>query len=245
MWQADKLAGKFLGDSSVLAAGSEGTVDTLTLPAASCPAATAQDPNQQDAPANSPLHQDMPPQQQQQQQEEQGTPNGTEQPEKRQKTESNRPAEKARGSDSQQQHAVRDAVQPRAPTVIKTEAPAEMAPGAQKPVQASDERIARAMVGRVGKLGMDVIRDTMMCQQALWTEQVQGLFLICMIPPLSALQAFLLCEQWRALRKQPQICLTALQPCSLHSSLTEQHPTSFTKASAAAGLYRWRICIAS
>ena len=164
----------------MLAAGSEGTVGTVTLPAASCPAATAQGPHQQDGPANSRLHQDVPPQQQQQ-----GMPNGMEQPEKRQKTESSRPAEKARGSSSQQQqqqHAVRDAVQPRAPLVIKTDAPDEVAPGAQKPVQASDERIARAMVGRVGKLGMDVIRDTMMCQQALWTEQVQGRFLqICMI----------------------------------------------------------------
>ena len=161
-------------------------MDTFTLPAASCPAATTQGPNQQDAPPNSPLHRDVPPQQQQQQrqQQEQGMPNGMEQPEKRQKTESSRPAEKARGSNwQQQQHAVRDAVQPRAPAVIKTETPAEVAPGAQKPVQASDERIARALVGRVGKLGLDVIRDTMMCQQALWTEQVQGLFLqLCTIP---------------------------------------------------------------
>jgi hypothetical protein len=157
-------------------------VDTVTLPAASCPAATTQGPNQQDATANSPLHRDVPPQQQQQQ--EQGMPNGMEQPEKRQKTESSRPAEKARGSKwQQQQHAVRDAVQPRAPAVIKMETPAEVAPGAQKPLQASDECIAQALVGRVGKLGMDIIRDTMMCQQALWTAQVQGLFLqIYMIP---------------------------------------------------------------
>ena len=221
-------------------------MDTVTLPAANCPAATAQGSNQQDAPANSPLHRDVPPQQQQQQQQERGMPNGMEQPEKRQKTESSCPAEKARGSNwqRQQQHAVRDAVQPRAPAVIKTETPAEVTPGAQKPVQALDERIARALVGRVGKLGMDVIRDTMMCQQALWTEQVQGLLFQIVQSYNCQLCMHSCCREVVHSAQAGQKASDCLAAMPLDCSLTEQHLTFLTKASAAAGLYRWRICTA-
>ena len=38
----------------------------------------------------------------------------------------------------------------------------------------ADDHIAQAMTSKVGKLGMEVIRDTLMCQQALFTEQVRS-----------------------------------------------------------------------
>ena len=157
-------AGKLMGASS------EGTLDTAVLPAAQCcPEGPGQGCLKRRLPTNSLLGMDMP--QQHQHQQPTVHQRSAENADKRQKTEGSRPEALAvKTVVTGQQHAPKDARLPRTPPCIKTEPLSEQRQQTQ-PVQA-DERIAQVVKGRVGKLGMDVIRDTMICQQALFTEQV-------------------------------------------------------------------------
>lgn len=168
-------AGKVMGGSSILAAGSEGTVDTTTLPATSCPecptlAGTKQEVHQ----ANS-KHREEPAGQQGHACEQQRS---EEQQDKRQKVEGQPP------------RAILDRVQgaPQGAVQELAEPPVQICPGqagqpggpvgqAQAPAQHQAEEQAEQLIvarlrARVGKLHMNVIRDTMMCQQAIWKEQV-------------------------------------------------------------------------
>ena len=145
----------------MMGASSQGTIDTAVLPAAQpCPKGPGQGCLKRGLPTNNLLHMNMPQQHQQ-----------TDNAGKRQKTEGSRqeaPATKTVVPG--QQHAPEDARLPKTPPCIKTEPPSEQRQEIE-PIQA-DKRIAQIVKGRVGKRGMDVIRDTMMCQQALFTEQV-------------------------------------------------------------------------
>ena len=150
-----------MGESSLLAAGSEGTVDTVTVPIACCPERPAP---KQEAPVNSLLHKDTPKQQQQ------GQSVMAERPDKRQKVESSRPGVAvAMEIDSCQQQARSEAALHK--TIVIKHKPGTQPQHEQQQVPLEERMAARAQ-GRVGKLGVKVIRDTMMAQQALWTEQV-------------------------------------------------------------------------
>ena len=161
-------ARKALGDSSVLAAGSEGTVGTVVLSGARCPEGLSQHKRGQPGPACSPLHGKVPEQQQQD-----GKQRPEEAPDKRQKIHGDRPealAEVAAVS-GQQQAAGEPSSLLKTPPPIKTK-PQPLQNEDVQPDEA-DNNIARAMASRVGKVGMEVIRDMLMSQQALFTEQVR------------------------------------------------------------------------
>lgn len=164
---SDKLsinmqAGKMMGASS------EGTIVTAVYPAR-CPEGPGQGSLKRGLPKVSLLLMDMP--QQHQHQQQMMHQRSAEKADKRQKTEGSRPEALAvKTVVSGQQHTPKDARLPRTPPCIKIE-PLSQQRQETQPIQA-DERIAQVVTGRVGKLGMDVIRDTMMRQQALFTEQV-------------------------------------------------------------------------
>ena len=168
-----------LGGSSILAAGSEGTVDTTTLPATSCPECPAQAGIKQEARQAVSRHKEEPAVQQghahvQQRCEEQQV--------KRQRVEERPPSaevEQVRGASQGNvqelaEHPVRvgpgQAGQPGAPSgQPKT-------PAQHQAEEPAEQRIAACLKARLGKQRMNVVRDTMMRQQAVWKEQVGSMY---------------------------------------------------------------------
>ncbi len=163
-------ARKAMGDSSVLAAGSEGTVGTVIVSGARCPEGLSHSKRGQPGPACSPPQAKMP----EQQQQDDVKQRPEEMPDKRQKVQGDRPEALAQLTATVgQQHA--PAGEPsnplKTPPPIKTKPQPEQHQDAQP--EEADNHIAQAMTSRMGKLGMEVIRDMLMSQQALFTEQVR------------------------------------------------------------------------
>ena len=178
-WHAQ--AGKLICASSILAAGSEGTVDTTTVPATSCPERPAQAGIKQEAQQATTKHSEQPAMHQGQASVQQRC---EEQQDKRQKIDQRPPS--ANHSDQLEgtiQGAAQEpaenpvcispgqAGQPRAPTG-QPEVPAE-----HQAEEQAEQRIVACLKARLGKQRIDVIRDTMMRQQVVWKEQVGALYI--------------------------------------------------------------------
>lgn len=163
-------AQRALGDSSMLAAESEGTVGAVTLSGARCPEGPTQSKKRQPGSAYSPLHAAA---MSAQQQQGQLCQRPDDMPDKRQKVQGDQPEALAEATVSAEpRRSVEDASSPPGTQpLIKTKPEAEPQQAVQ-PRQA-DNQVALAMTSRVGKVGMDVIRETLMRQQALFTEQVR------------------------------------------------------------------------
>lgn len=185
MWQSGWLcllpsylqARRAIGDSSVLAAGSEGTVGTVTLSGARCMEGTAHLSQGQPHPASHPLLGKRP---QEQEQADDGHQRPDKVPDKRQKTQRGRPEALAGITvTAEQQPAVRDdGSLLRSPPPVETKLQPERT---QDPLpQQAEDTLAQAMTRRVGRLGMDAIRDTLMRQQTLFTEQVRFRAAVCL-----------------------------------------------------------------
>ena len=177
-WHAQ--AGKRMCGSSILAAGSKGTIDTTTLPATSCPERPAQAGIKQEAHQANLRHKEEPAVHQVHAHVQQRC---EEQQDKRQRIEQ-RPSsanllDQLEGTiqgaaQEPAEHPVRiglgQAGQPGAPTG-QLKAPAE-----HQTVEKAEQRIVACLKARLGRQSMDAIRDTMMRQQAVWKEQVGHLY---------------------------------------------------------------------
>lgn len=173
-WHAQ--AGKLMCGSSILAAGSEGTVHTTTVPATSCPERPAQAGLNQEVHQANPRHKEEPAVQQVHTHVQQSF---EKQQDKRQKIDQRPPSAnyldqlegKIQGAAQElAEHPVRiipgQAGQPKASSG-QPEVPAE-----HQAQEQAEQHIVACLKARLGKQHMDLIRDTMMCQQAVWKEQV-------------------------------------------------------------------------
>ena len=169
-------AGKVMGRSSVLAAGSEGTVATTTLPAASCPERLAQAGIRQEARHANSRHKEEPAVQhggshgQQRCEEEQ---------DKRQKIEAQPPCTPPDHVKAASQGIVQE--QAERPIQVgpgQAGAPRDQpkAPAQQQAEQQAEQRMMACLKAKVGQLHMNAIRDAMICQQAVWKEQVGAIY---------------------------------------------------------------------
>ena len=177
-WHAQ--AGKLMCGSSILAAGSKGTVDTTTLPATICPERPAQAGIKQEAQQANLRRKEEPAVQQVHTHVQQRC---EEQQDKRQKIEQQPPSAQvdelvAASQGAGQElagHPVRispgQAGQPGAPAA-QPKAPAE-----HQAEEQAEQRIVACLKARLGKQRMDVIRHTMMRQQAVWKEQVSAIYI--------------------------------------------------------------------
>ena len=175
-WHAQ--AGKLICGSSILAAGSEGTVDTTTVPATSCPERPAQAGIKQEAQQADPRHKEEPAVQQV---HTHGQQRCEEPLEKRQKIEQ-RPSsaqldEMKAASQRAGQELAGQPVRISHEQARQPETPAGQAkaPAEHQTEEQAKQRIVACLKTRLGKQRMDVIRDTMMRHQAVWKEQV-GLY---------------------------------------------------------------------